>query len=104
METGPEDEKKKSILRLYVAGRTTKSRKAISNLEAICKEYLCDSYLIDIIDVLDDPIQALNDGVLVTPTLVRLSPPPVKTIVGDLSDRDTVLLALDLKEKHHGPE
>jgi len=104
MDGKPPECKDTCRVRLYIAGQTARSKKAIDNLEMICQEYICDNYSIDIVDILDDPIRALSDGVLVTPTLVRLSPLPAKTIVGDLSDRETVLYALDLKERSHGRE
>jgi circadian clock protein KaiB len=91
----------KAILRLYVADETNPSKKAIANLESICREYLCDNYTIDIVDILKDPIRALSEGVLVTPALVRLSPLPVRRIVGDLSDKEAVLFALNLGKGHH---
>jgi circadian clock protein KaiB len=93
--------KGKALLRLYVAGNSNPSKTAMANLEAICREYICDNYTIDIVDILKDPIRALSDGVLVTPALVRFSPLPVRRIIGDLSDKQAVLLALDLKEGHH---
>ena len=105
MGKGKTDESgKKYLLRLYIAGRTARSLKAVANLESICRDHLCENYDVDIVDILVDPIRALEEGVLVTPTLVKLSPLPVKTIVGDLSDRETVLFSLDLKEGYHDQE
>ena len=83
--------------RLYVANHAENSTKAIANLAAICREYLADRYEIEIIDVYKDPKRALVDGVLMTPTLIRVSPLPVRRIVGTLSDTQRVLDALELQ-------
>ena len=86
------------VMRLYVADSAPNSQKAIANLEAICKEYLQDSFELEIIDVLEFPLRALADGVLVTPSLAKVSPSPAAKIVGDLSDRSNVLQALGITE------
>lgn len=85
------------VLRLYVAGGAPNSVQAIANLEAICAEYLKDGHRLEIVDVLDDPRRAMAEGVLVTPSLAKLSPQPAAQVVGNLSDRKSVLLALGLK-------
>lgn len=87
------------ILRLYIAGEAPNSVQAMANLEAICREYLsmAGPYKIEIIDVLKEPQRALKEGILVTPTLVKLSPPPACKIVGNLSEKAKVLLALGLE-------
>ncbi|HLQ25794.1 MAG TPA: circadian clock KaiB family protein [Acidiferrobacterales bacterium] len=87
------------VMRLYVAGSAPNSLQAIANLEAICQEYLKDSYKLEIVDVFEHPLRALADGVLVTPSLAKVSPAPGTKIVGNLSDRRNVLLALGLKRK-----
>jgi len=86
------------VMRLYVADSAPNSLKAIANLEAICKEYLQDSFELEIIDVLEFPQRALADGVLVTPSLAKVSPSPAANIVGDLSDRRNVLQVLGIRE------
>ena len=86
-----------TLFRLYVAVETPNSERAITNLQAICQEHLQGSYKIELVDILQEPLRALSEGVLVTPTLVRLSPPPLRKIVGDLSDRNAVLNALGLE-------
>jgi circadian clock protein KaiB len=85
------------LLRLYVAGGAPNSIQAIANLEAICAEYLKDGHRLEVVDVLEDPQRAMAEGVLVTPSLAKLSPLPAAQIVGNLSDRNKVLLALGLK-------
>ncbi len=85
------------VLRLYIAGAAPNSMQAIANLEAICAEHLKGGHRLEIVDVLDDPRRAMADGVLVTPSLTKLSPQPAAQVVGNLSDRQGVLLALGLK-------
>jgi circadian clock protein KaiB len=87
------------VMRLYVAGGAPNSVQAIANLEAICQEHLKPGYKLEIVDVFEHPLRALADGVVVTPSLTRLSPSPAVNVVGNLSDRSKVLLALGLEEK-----
>ena len=82
--------------RLYVAGEAPNSAQAIANLRTICLEYLPAQHDIEIVDVLRDPERALADDVLLTPLLVKLSPGPVRKIVGNLSQREPLLQALGL--------
>lgn len=84
---------KRLLLRLYVAGRGPNSLKAITNLRAIVTEHHPGAS-IEIIDLLEKPAQALEHGILVTPTLVRLSPAPLLRVIGNLSETSQVLLAL----------
>lgn len=84
------------LFRLYIAGEAPNSRIAIVNLEAICQECLRGHYELESVDILQDPLRAFRDGILVTPTLVKLSPPPVCKIVGNLSERSKVLRVLGL--------
>ena len=81
------------VLRLYVAGDSPSSRRAIANLKAICATVFDDQCEVEVLDVLENAERALADGVLVTPTLIRITPPR-RTIVGDLSQRAKVLDAL----------
>ena len=83
--------------RLYVAGDAPNSAQAQENLVMFCETYLPDRYEIDVVDVLKVPMLALKDNVLMTPTLLRLSPAPVRKIVGALSQMQTVLDALGLE-------
>jgi len=84
-------------LRLYVAGQTPKSLAAISNLKTICEEHLAGMYTIEVIDLLVRPQLAAGDQILAVPTLVRRLPPPIKRIIGNLSDTERVLVCLDIK-------
>ena len=87
------------VMRLYVADGAPNSAQAIANLEAICRQYLQGNYQLEIVDVLKQPFRALADGVMVTPSLIKLSPPPVVQVVGNLNDKNQVLLALGLTGK-----
>lgn len=84
-------------LRLYVAGQTPKSLSAISNLKKICEEHLAGLYTIEVIDLLQSPQLAAGDQILAVPTLVRRLPPPIKRIIGSLSDTERVLVGLDIR-------
>jgi len=85
------------MLRLYVAGGAPNSLQAIANLKAICAEHLKGGHRLEVIDILDDPRRAMAEGVLVTPSLAKLSPLPAAMVVGNLSDEKRVLLELGLK-------
>ena len=84
------------VMRLYIANNAPNSVRAIANLEAICKTHLVDNFKLEIIDVLEYPQRALADGILVTPSLAKLSPSPTARIVGNLSDTGSVLHALGI--------
>ncbi len=84
-------------LRLYVAGRTARSITALANLQRICDEHLNGKYSIEVIDLLENPRLARGDQILALPTLVRKLPPPLKKIIGDLSNEERVLIGLDLR-------
>lgn len=85
------------VLRLYIVGGAPNSVQAVANLEAICQEHLKHGYKLEVVDVLEQPQRAMAEGVLVTPSLAKLSPRPSANIVGNLSDRNKVVLALGLK-------
>jgi circadian clock protein KaiB len=84
-------------LRLYVAGQTPRSVQAFANLTKICEEHLAGRYRIHVIDLLEHPQLAKGDQILAIPTLVRTLPEPIRKIIGDLSNKDRVLVGLDLR-------
>ncbi|HZW03294.1 MAG TPA: circadian clock KaiB family protein [Anaerolineaceae bacterium] len=84
-------------LRLYVAGMTPKSLTALDNLKKICEEHLAGKYVIEVVDLLENPTLARGDQILAVPTLVRKLPPPIKKIIGDLSNTERVLVGLDVR-------
>jgi circadian clock protein KaiB len=84
--------------RLYVAGDALNSTQALANLTAFCLAHLPDRHEIEIVDVYKEPQRALADGIFMTPTLVKLAPSPIRSIVGTLSQTQTVLQALGLQD------
>jgi len=86
------------VMVLYITDSGPNSVRAVANLEAICKEHLRDNFRLEIIDVLEYPLRALSDGIVVTPSLAKLFPLPAATVVGNLSDRSGVLRALGIAE------
>jgi circadian clock protein KaiB len=82
------------VLRLYVAGNAPNSVRAISNARAVCEAHFATDYELEIVDLLEHPQRALSDGVIVTPTLIRLLPLPVQRVVGTLNDAERLLLVL----------
>src|SRR6187549_2164438 len=87
------------VLRLYVAGQSARSRAALQNLEAICEQHLAGRYRIEVIDLLKHPQLARGDQIIAVPTLVRHLPSPMKKIIGDLSNEESVLVGLDLRPR-----
>jgi circadian clock protein KaiB len=103
MSTTPIGGRKKSTgkaewqLRLYVAGQTKKSIAALAHLKQICETHLAGRYRIEVIDLIENPKLAASDQILAVPTLVRKLPPPIKKIIGDLSNEERVLVGLDIR-------
>ncbi len=87
------------VLRLYVTGMTAKSIRAIENLKAICEEYLPGHYDLEIVDIYQHPVLMRGEQIIAAPTLIKKLPEPLRRLVGDMSDRDRVLLGLDLKSR-----
>ena len=86
----------KFTLKLYVTGQTPKSERAITNIHRICEEELKGQYELIVIDVLERPQLAEDEKILATPTLTKELPPPLRRVIGDMSDTEEVLLGLDL--------
>jgi circadian clock protein KaiB len=84
------------VMVLYITESGPNSVQAIANLEAICEEHLKDNFRLEIVDVLECPRRALADGVVVTPSLTKMSPLPAATVVGNLSDKSELLRALGI--------
>ncbi|MDV2480593.1 circadian clock protein KaiB [Methanoculleus sp. Wushi-C6] len=95
--TAPDDAGEFWQLRLYVAGRTSKSRRAIENLRRICEEHLPGKYSIEVVDLLDHPEIARREEIIAIPTLIRQLPPPLRKLIGDLSDGEKVLVGLEIR-------
>ncbi len=84
-------------LRLYVTGRAPMCVRALANLERACADWLPGEYHIEIIDLVEKPHLAAEDQILVVPTLVKTLPPPIRKMVGDLSDTERLLFGLQLR-------
>ena len=95
----PKSSKQKYVLKLYVTGATRRSQRAITNLNAICEEYLQGRYDLQVLDIYQSPVLAKHADILAAPTLVRQLPLPVRRLIGDLSEQGRVLVLLDLKPK-----
>ena len=85
-------------LRLYIAGESPNSLRALANLKAICEDCLLGQHSLEVVDILDDAMRPIADDILVTPTLLKVAPMPLQRIIGDLNDRSQVLLALGMEE------
>ena len=86
-------------LRLYVTGMTPRSVLAIDNLKMICEEFLSGRYTLEIVDLYKNPKLAAGEQIVAAPTLIKKLPLPIRRIIGDLSDREQVLVGLDLREQ-----
>lgn len=86
----------KVMLRLFVAGSTPKSTRAVSNLRTILDQHIPGGYELDVIDLYQQPALAKQYGLLAAPTVLKTDPPPVRRIIGDMSDESRVLAALEL--------
>lgn len=90
--------KDKYILRLYITGATSRSVLAITNLKKICEEYLEGRYELEVIDLYKNPSLAKDEQIIAAPTLIKKLPLPFRRIIGDMSNKEKVLLGLDLKK------
>jgi circadian clock protein KaiB len=87
----------KYVLRLYVTGVTPRSVLAIANIRKICEEHLHGRYELEVIDIYQKPVLARDEQIIAAPTLIKQLPAPLRRLVGDLSNRERVLLGLDLR-------
>ena len=85
------------LLRLYVTGMTNRSERAVRNLQEICDEYLKGRYDLEVIDIYQQPVLAKGEQIIAAPTLIKKLPLPMRRIIGDMSNRERVLLGLDLR-------
>ena len=86
-------------LRLYVAGMTPQSTRAIANIKQICEEHLKGHYSLEVIDIYQQPVLAAGEQIIAAPTLVKKLPLPLRRLIGDLSNTERVLVGLDLRPK-----
>jgi circadian clock protein KaiB len=99
---GGGEEPGRYLLRLYVAGLTTRSSTAIRNLRRICDEHLHDRCTLEVIDIYEHPTQARGEQIIAAPTLIKQLPAPLRRLIGDMADADRVLVGLDLRHDTDG--
>lgn len=97
--SGEPDPRQHYLLRLYVTGMTPRSTEAISTIKAICEQHLAGRYDLEVIDIYQHPDLARGEQIVAAPTLVRKLPPPLRRMIGDLSEGERVLSGLDLRRK-----
>jgi len=98
-ETLKRSKDKKYVLRLYVAGATSRSTEAIVNIKKICEEHLKGCYELEVIDIYQQPVLAKGEQIIAAPTLVKKLPLPLRRFIGSMYDVDRILVGLDLKPK-----
>ena len=96
VQPGSHSRQPKYVLRLYVSGSTLKSALAIENIKRICEQHLKNRYDLEVIDIYQQPSLAREEQIVAVPTLIKQSPPPVRRLIGDLSNVKKVLFGLDL--------
>jgi len=84
------------VLRLYVTGMTPRSARAVKNLQEICDEYLDGRYDLEVVDIYQQPVLTKGEQIIAAPTLIKKLPLPMRRIIGDMSNRERVLLGLDI--------
>ena len=96
-QPGSHSSQAKYVLRLYVSGSTLKSALAVENIKRICEQYLKNSYDLEVIDIYQQPNLARDEQIVAVPTLIKRLPPPVRRLIGDMSNQEKVLFGLDLR-------
>jgi circadian clock protein KaiB len=94
--SGPKSRLEKYLLRLYVSGSTSKSALAVENIKRICEQHLKNRYDLEVIDIYQQPNLARDEQIVAVPTLIKRSPPPLRRLIGDLSNLKKVLFGLEL--------
>jgi len=90
-------DRKRYVLRLYIAGATPRSSQAVENVKRICEEYLQGRYDLQVVDIYQDPVLAKGEQIIAVPTLIKKLPEPLRRFIGDMSDKDRILVGLDLR-------
>jgi circadian clock protein KaiB len=90
---------KEYVLRLYVAGTTSKSIRAVANIKEICESSLKNRYDLEVIDIYQQPVLVKGEQIIAAPTLVKKLPLPLRKFIGDMSDTERILVGLDLRPK-----
>ncbi len=87
------------VLRLYIAGTSPRSLRALANVKEICEKHLQGRYELEVIDLYQQPVLAQGEQIIAAPTLIKELPEPLRRIIGDMSNTDRILVGLDLKPK-----
>ena len=90
---------KEYVLRLYIAGTTSKSARAVANIKEICEGSLKDRYDLEVIDIYQQPVLVKGEQIIAAPTLVKKLPLPLRKFIGDMSDTERIFVGLDLRPK-----
>ncbi len=98
-----ENREERYVLRLFISGATLRSTNAIENLKAICESELAGRYDLEVIDIYQQPEQAKRYQIVAVPTLIKSLPVPLRMLIGDLSEREKVLVGLNLNPKRGAP-
>lgn len=96
----PKTKSKEYVLRLYVAGSTSKSARAVANIKEICESSLKNRYDLEVIDIYQQPVLLKGEQIVAAPTLVKKLPLPLRKFIGDMSDTERILVGLDLRNKN----
>lgn len=94
----------KYILILYISGATPRSTRAIENIRQLCEEYLKDRYVLEVVDIYQNPEKARDEQVVAAPTLIKKLPLPLRRFIGDLSNSERILIGLEIKEEEPGSQ
>lgn len=97
--TASQDNQQRYILKLYVAGITSRSRRAIQNITKICEENLKDRYELQVVDIYQQPTLAKGEQIIAAPTLIKKLPLPLRRFIGDMSNVDRIVVGLDLQTR-----
>jgi circadian clock protein KaiB len=97
LELAASGTEQKYLLRLYIAGSTPQSNRAVANIKIICEEHLKGQYELEVVDLYEKPYLAAGEQIIAAPTLIKQLPLPLRRIIGDMSDTDRVLVGLDLR-------
>ena len=90
---------KEYVLRLYIAGTTSKSVRAVANIKEICESSLKNRYDLEVIDIYQQPVLMKGEQIIAAPTLVKKLPLPLRKFIGDMSDTERILVGLDLRPR-----
>ncbi len=99
-EAGKKSAREKYLLRLYVTGTTPKSVQAITNIKRLCEAHLKGRYVLEVVDIYQQPVLAKGEQIIAAPTLIKCLPLPLRRMIGSMADEERILLGLDLRPAH----